>query len=92
MVARKAPSEAHRASKAPDKRLSESNLLIRRSSGLKEAKALVDEAPRPIKESVSKEKAEKINLTLAEVRGEKQSKAIKCRSQPEMTYVALDRI
>jgi large subunit ribosomal protein L7/L12 len=35
--------------------------------GLKEAKAVVDEAPKPIKESVSKEEAEKIKAKLAEV-------------------------
>jgi large subunit ribosomal protein L7/L12 len=35
--------------------------------GLKEAKAVVDEAPRPIKEAVSKEEAEKIAEKMAEV-------------------------
>jgi large subunit ribosomal protein L7/L12 len=35
--------------------------------GLKEAKAVVDEAPRPIKEGVSKEEAEKIAEKMAEV-------------------------
>ena len=35
--------------------------------GLKEAKAVVDEAPKPIKEAVSKEEAEKIAAKLAEV-------------------------
>jgi large subunit ribosomal protein L7/L12 len=35
--------------------------------GLKEAKALVDEAPKPIKEAVSKEDAEKIVAKMAEV-------------------------
>ncbi|MBI5117664.1 50S ribosomal protein L7/L12 [Candidatus Poribacteria bacterium] len=35
--------------------------------GLKEAKAVVDEAPKPIKESASKEEAEKIKTTLAAV-------------------------
>ncbi|GHO86704.1 50S ribosomal protein L7/L12 [Dictyobacter formicarum] len=34
--------------------------------GLKEAKAVVDEAPKPIKEAVSKEEAEKIAAKLAE--------------------------
>ncbi|MDO8885950.1 50S ribosomal protein L7/L12 [Candidatus Oleimmundimicrobium sp.] len=34
--------------------------------GLKEAKALVDEAPKPIKEGVSKEEAEKIKVQLEE--------------------------
>jgi large subunit ribosomal protein L7/L12 len=35
--------------------------------GLKEAKAVVDEAPKPIKESVSKEEAQKIADKMAEV-------------------------
>ncbi|MGB9732262.1 MULTISPECIES: 50S ribosomal protein L7/L12 [Calditerrivibrio] len=35
--------------------------------GLKEAKALVDEAPKPVKEGVKKEEAEKIKAALAEV-------------------------
>ena len=35
--------------------------------GLKEAKAVVDEAPKPIKEGVSKEDAEKIAAKMAEV-------------------------
>lgn len=35
--------------------------------GLKEAKAVVDEAPRPIKEAVSKDEAEKIAAKMAEV-------------------------
>jgi len=35
--------------------------------GLKEAKAVVDEAPKPIKEGVSKEEAEKIAAKMAEV-------------------------
>ncbi len=35
--------------------------------GLKEAKALVDEAPKPLKESVSKEEAEDIKKKLEEV-------------------------
>ncbi len=34
--------------------------------GLKEAKALVDEAPKPVKEKVSKEEAEKIKAQLEE--------------------------
>ena len=34
--------------------------------GLKEAKAVVDEAPKPIKEAVSKEEADKIAAKLAE--------------------------
>jgi len=34
--------------------------------GLKEAKALVDEAPKPIKEGVSKEEAEKVKAELEE--------------------------
>ena len=35
--------------------------------GLKEAKAVVDEAPKPIKEAVSKEEAEKIAAKMSEV-------------------------
>lgn len=35
--------------------------------GLKEAKAVVDEAPKPIKEGVSKDEAEKIAAKMAEV-------------------------
>ncbi len=35
--------------------------------GLKEAKAVVDEAPRPIKEGVSKEEAERIAEKMSEV-------------------------
>jgi large subunit ribosomal protein L7/L12 len=35
--------------------------------GLKEAKAVVDEAPKPIKEAVSKEEAQKISEKMAEV-------------------------
>ncbi|HCJ36073.1 MAG TPA: 50S ribosomal protein L7/L12, partial [Ktedonobacter sp.] len=35
--------------------------------GLKEAKAVVDEAPKAIKEAVSKEEAEKIAEKMAEV-------------------------
>ncbi|GHO44189.1 50S ribosomal protein L7/L12 [Ktedonospora formicarum] len=34
--------------------------------GLKEAKAVVDEAPKPVKEAVSKEEAERIAAKLAE--------------------------
>lgn len=35
--------------------------------GLKEAKALVDEAPKPVKEGIKKEEAEKIKAALVEV-------------------------
>ena len=35
--------------------------------GLKEAKALVDEAPKPVKESIPKEEAEKLKAELEEV-------------------------
>lgn len=35
--------------------------------GLKEAKALVDEAPKPVKESVSKDEADEIKTKLEEV-------------------------
>ncbi len=34
--------------------------------GLKDAKALVDEAPKPVKEGVSKDEAEKIKAQLEE--------------------------
>lgn len=37
------------------------------SLGLKEAKALVDEAPKPVKEGVSKEEAEEVKTKLEEV-------------------------
>ena len=42
--------------------------------GLKEAKALVDEAPKPVKEAVSKEDAEAIKAKLAEVGAEVEVK------------------
>lgn len=42
--------------------------------GLKEAKALVDEAPKPIKEGVSKDDAEAIKAKLAEVGAEVEVK------------------
>ncbi len=42
--------------------------------GLKEAKAVVDEAPKPIKEAVSKEEAEKIAAKMAEVGAKVQIK------------------
>jgi len=35
--------------------------------GLKEAKAVVDEAPKPIKEAVTKEEAQRIAEKMAEV-------------------------
>ncbi|OPX25352.1 MAG: 50S ribosomal protein L7/L12 [Candidatus Latescibacteria bacterium 4484_107] len=35
--------------------------------GLKEAKAVVDEAPRPVKEGISKEEAEEVKAKLEEV-------------------------
>ena len=37
--------------------------------GLKEAKAVVDECPKPVKEAVSKEEAEAIKAKIAEVGG-----------------------
>src|SRR6201995_2930778 len=37
--------------------------------GLKEAKALVDEAPKPVKEGVDKEEAEKLKAALEEAGG-----------------------
>ena len=42
--------------------------------GLKEAKALVDEAPKPIKEGVSKEEAENIKAKIEEVGGQVELK------------------
>ena len=42
--------------------------------GLKEAKALVDEAPKPVKEAVSKDDAEAIKAKLAEVGAEVEIK------------------
>ena len=42
--------------------------------GLKEAKALVDEAPKPVKEAVSKDDAEAIKAKLAEVGAEVEVK------------------
>ena len=39
------------------------------SLGLKEAKALVDEAPKPVKEGVTKQEAEEIQSRLAEAGG-----------------------
>ena len=37
--------------------------------GLKEAKALVDEAPKPVKEGVDKDEAEKLNAEIEEAGG-----------------------
>jgi large subunit ribosomal protein L7/L12 len=37
--------------------------------GLKEAKAVVDEAPKPVKQGISKEEAESIKQQLEEVGG-----------------------
>lgn len=42
--------------------------------GLKDAKALVDEAPKPVKEAVSKDEAESIKAKLAEVGAEVELK------------------
>ena len=42
--------------------------------GLKEAKALVDEAPKPVKTGVSKDEAEKIKASLEEVGGKVEVK------------------
>ncbi len=44
------------------------------SLGLKEAKDLVDNAPKPLKENISKEDAEKIAAQIAEVGGETEIK------------------
>lgn len=42
--------------------------------GLKEAKALVDEAPKPVKEKVSKEEAESVKTKIEEAGGEVEIK------------------
>jgi large subunit ribosomal protein L7/L12 len=42
--------------------------------GLKEAKALVDEAPKPIKESIERDEAEKLLAELKEAGGEAELK------------------
>ena len=42
--------------------------------GLKEAKALVDEAPKPIKEGVEREEADKLVADLKEAGGEVEVK------------------
>ena len=42
--------------------------------GLKEAKALVDEAPKPVKEGVDKEEAEKLKADLEEAGGSVEMK------------------
>ncbi|HEX2466701.1 MAG TPA: 50S ribosomal protein L7/L12 [Solirubrobacterales bacterium] len=42
--------------------------------GLKEAKALVDDAPKPVKESVDREEAEKLKAELEEAGGEVELK------------------
>ena len=44
------------------------------SLGLKEAKELVDNAPKPLKENISKEDAEKIGAQIAEDGGETEIK------------------
>ena len=44
------------------------------SLGLKEANELVDNAPKPLKENISKEDAEKIAAQIAEVGGETEIK------------------
>ena len=44
------------------------------SLGLKEAKELVDNAPKPLKENISKEDAEKIAAQIAEIGGETEIK------------------
>src|SRR3954464_4390493 len=46
--------------------------------GLKEAKALVDEAPKPIKEGIERDEAEKLKAELEEAGG---SVGLKCRSR-----------
>ena len=42
--------------------------------GLKEAKALVDEAPKPIKEGIERDEAEKLLAELKEAGGEAELK------------------
>ena len=42
--------------------------------GLKEAKALVDEAPKPIKEGIEREEGEKLKSELEEAGGEAELK------------------
>jgi len=42
--------------------------------GLKEAKAVVDEAPKPVKEGIEKEEAEKLKADLEEAGGEVELK------------------
>ncbi len=42
--------------------------------GLKDAKALVDEAPKPVKEGIAKEEAEKIKTQLEEAGGQVELK------------------
>ena len=41
--------------------------------GLKEAKALVDEAPKPIKEGIEREEAEKLKGELEEAGGQRRA-------------------
>ena len=41
--------------------------------GLKEAKALVDEAPKPIKEGIERDEAEKLKGELEEAGGERRA-------------------
>ena len=42
--------------------------------GLKEAKALVDEAPKPVKEGIERDEAEKLKAELEEAGGEVELK------------------
>ena len=42
--------------------------------GLKEAKALVDEAPKPVKEGIEKEEAEKLKAEIEEAGGQAEIK------------------
>ena len=41
--------------------------------GLKEAKALVDEAPKPVKEGIDKDEADKLKAELEEAGGERRA-------------------
>ena len=47
--------------------------------GLKEAKALVDEAPKPVKEGVDREEGEKLKDELEEAGGTRRAEVARCR-------------
>ena len=53
--------------------------------GLKEAKALVDEAPKPIKEGIERDEAEKLKGELEEAGGSRRAEvATDVRAKPEL--------